>query len=492
MSACENTSLPVPFDHFNRFNRFSAASRRHGGMLFSCPVRVAAIVETLAFLSALVALDMLFGSGLRFRDMAMHPFWIIVVLTALQYGVAEALAAAALSTFFLLAGNLPEQQLTETMYDYLLRIGTLPLLWVGAALVLGSIRTRQVAERDEMAERLSQAEEAAHAIVAGYNALKQVKEKLEARLAEEKRGVLTVYSAAKELEVANAGDVSIAAAKLVATALDPFKFSIYRWDDAVMRLTTMQGWQEDDRYPRELSADEPLVRALLLHKRVLCITRPEDEPILAGQGVLAGLLMDVKTGTVYGMLKIEDMRFMDLGVRTAEIFRILCEWIGGIFAGGERNRLPRMHGADGIVYPENSLDSEQLLAFQAQYLTRLAHRHGLTLYKLTIRLENCDEMTPLQRHHAAFYFKKMAREQLGEADLLFHAQGDEALAALLMCEDEEEARYTATRIQIAMTRLNDPAQAQAQASYHYEIEPLHQGGILPERYAAAPAAHIIV
>src|SRR5579863_4119153 len=110
-------------------------------------VNRSAIVEIAVFLSAVVLLDFMFGDGTRFINTTLHPFWIIVLLVTVQYGPIEALIAALLSSAVLLVGNLPEQSLNETMYQYILRVTFNPTLWIMTALILGSLRARQRAER---------------------------------------------------------------------------------------------------------------------------------------------------------------------------------------------------------------------------------------------------------------------------------------------------------------------------------------------------------
>src|SRR6202012_796038 len=90
-------------------------------------VNRSAIVEMTVFLAGVILLDFMFGDGTRFINTPLHPFWIIILLVTVQYGPIEALIAALLSSAVLLVGNLPEQSLSETMYQYLLRVTLTPI-----------------------------------------------------------------------------------------------------------------------------------------------------------------------------------------------------------------------------------------------------------------------------------------------------------------------------------------------------------------------------
>jgi hypothetical protein len=294
-------------------------------------IRRAAIVETLVFLVTVVALNLAFGDATRYIGMPLHPFWIIVLLISVQYGPAEGLAAALLSTAFLLVGNLPEQSLAETMYEYILRVSFSPFLWIVTALVLGSIRARQLDERKGLLEQLWKSEEASAAIVESYKVVKQSKERLELRLAEERRSVLTMYEVAKSLETLDAAEAMAGIEQLVVVALNPKKFSLYRWKGNALCVDTSYGWTSDEEFTQKFHVNSNLVRQALRKSRVLSISREDDEALLDGQGMLAGPIVDEQTGELLGMLKIEETGFTDMGIRTRETFRIVCAWIARVY-----------------------------------------------------------------------------------------------------------------------------------------------------------------
>jgi len=306
---------------------------RHG-------VKHAAVIETLIFLCTTVLISDFAGDGDRFINMSPHPFWIIVLLITLQYGANEAIMAAILSSFFLLVLNLPEQSLTETMYGYMLRVLSQPFLWIITALVLGGIRTRQLNERDNISEKLKKSRRSIEAITEGYNAVKQSKEQLEMRLASEKCSILTVYEVAKSMETTNPAEVPAAIARLVNLALNPIKFSIYRYKNNVFKLDAAYGWRKSDTYSRQFPANTPLAQAMLNRDSgPLSIINHADEKLLMGQGIMAGVIIDKRSGKIFGMLKIEEMKFGDLGSRTRETFLLVCEWIAYVFTNVEKCNL---------------------------------------------------------------------------------------------------------------------------------------------------------
>lgn len=309
-------------------------------LFFKNKVRRSAIIETLMFLTAIMLLSVIVGNGNRFMDVAPHPFWIIVLLITLQYGTNEALIASVLCSAVLLIGNLPEQSLSESMYGYILKVLSLPFLWIVTSLILGSIRTRQENEKTSLQNQLDKAKDATNLITEGYNAVKKAKEQLELRLASEKCSVLTMYEVARSLETNDPSEASVAIARLVNVTIKPIKFSIYCWKDNTLSLDAAYGWKETDDFSTKFDANSPLARKMLQKNRsLLSIINENDENILKGQGILAGAIYDKRTGKIFGMLKIEEIAFMDLGMRTLETFMIVCEWIAYVYSNVDKYQL---------------------------------------------------------------------------------------------------------------------------------------------------------
>jgi polysaccharide biosynthesis protein PelD len=299
-------------------------------------LRVRALLEIVAVLALALTLDALWGSGTRFAAVSPHPFWIVVVLAAAYYGTREGLAAVVLSAAALLLGNLPLQRLDEDVNAWLLRAALQPLSWCVAALVLGSLndafRHRFEALREELAEVRKQL----RSITDAYARLQELKQNLEARVAGQLCTVYAMYNASRAIDRQGVGDVLVGVEDLVRTVMNPRKFSLFLVNGARLEAVVNAGWQAGDAFARDLESSEPLFEAIVTKRRFLVVTDPADEPLLRGQGLLAGPLVNEETGAVVGMLKIEAMGFLDLNLSNVQNFRVLCEWVGAALANAQR------------------------------------------------------------------------------------------------------------------------------------------------------------
>jgi hypothetical protein len=290
--------------------------------------RLAALLEVIVLLGAAVLADEFLLSADRFTWLAPHPFWVVVLLAATQYGTREGLAAAALATVALLVGRMPEQGFGEELNAWLLRVGTMPVLWFVAGLVLGEIRDSHRRETDSLRQDLSDLQKQAHAIAEAYERLTTSRGELETRVAGQVRTVQAMYAAARAIERQVTGEVLMGVAPLVRSVLSPVKFSLFLLNSRELEAAATEGWTPDDPFLRAFDPVSPLFLAVVSRRQILVGVNPEHEAILHGEGMLAGPLVSEETGKVVGMLKIEDIPFIELSPSSVQNFRILCDWIG--------------------------------------------------------------------------------------------------------------------------------------------------------------------
>ena len=307
-----------------------AAPRRVAG------VRLSALFEIVAFVAIALAIDALWGAHNRYADLSPHPFWIVVVLAASYYGTHEGLAAVVVASLALLLGNLPQQQIDQDLNTWLLQATLQPLGWCVAAMVLGSMRDSFRRRHAALADELGEARQQLRTITDGYAQLHKLKQHLEARVAGQLCTVYALYNASRAIERQGVGEVLVGVNELVRTVMHPDKFSLFLLNGACLEAAANEGWQPADPYARDIEAASPLYEAVVSQRRFLVITDAADEPLLRGEGLLAGPLINGETGAVVGMLKIEAIGFLDLNLSNVQNFHVLCDWVGAALANAQR------------------------------------------------------------------------------------------------------------------------------------------------------------
>lgn len=291
-------------------------------------LRVAAVAETLAFLAMMLFVAALLPVDDRFLAIKPHPFWIIVLLVAVQYGTGAALFAAAAAAAALLIGNIPEQELSEDLYAWLLRVTMLPIQWLVVGMVLGQMRDSHRHEQDRLQEDLVAAREQAQAITKAYERLLRIKDELEVRVAGQLDTLRSTYDAFRSIDGKHTGDILTGVATLVRAVIRPDKFSLFSVNGAGLEVVATEGWTVGEEHAVRFDTSSSLFEGVVARREFLCLTNPDHEAFLQGEGVLAGPIISQDEGIVIGMLKVESIAFTELHPSAIGNFRVVCDRIG--------------------------------------------------------------------------------------------------------------------------------------------------------------------
>lgn len=408
-------------------------------------LRLSALVEITLFLGLTLLLDIVFLGGDRYLQVQPHPFWIIILLAAVQYGTSEGLLAAILSSVALLAWNLPPHPLEQNLYDYLLTAAKQPLMWMVAAVILGELRMRHLKERGELVKNLAGTSEREHIISEAYINLKRIKEKLETHMAGELRSSVNAYNAMKSLGTLNPSRTLLGVEEVVKAVMDPEKFSVYALGADGLESATCVGWKEEEPYSRRFPNTSAIYHEIVGRQRMLCCINDNEAKILGREGLIAAPLIDAETGKVFGMLKIEDIGFSKLTLSNVESFRILCEVAGLAHSNAEKYRQAELNS---IINMENDLFSYMFFQQQCALLTQLANVAEFTPAVLSLRLMNVRQFSTKDKALLAEEIKRIIHERIHDVAQVFNGKklGSE-FHVLLPATSEDRLKFALGEIQ---------------------------------------------
>jgi hypothetical protein len=315
------------------------------------------IAETVLFIAAVLVADVIWGPGDRFIHLDPHPFWVIVLFMAVQYGTTEALLATGACTIALLAGNMPAQAFGQSVHDYALQILLDPLLWMAASVLFGELRVRHRLLHNENVDLLQNAERRVALLSRAHGELTRAKERLETRLAGQLRTATGMIEAARTLETLDPNQVLEGASELVTTALNARAFSLFLLKGDSLVLVAARGWKGERDFAQRYHASAPLFREVVGAQRFVSVATAEGEAVLDRQGLLAGPLIHPHTGKLLGMLKVEDLSFLDFNLSVVHTFKALCGWIAAAYA-------------NAITHSEGRIEDEKTQLFGMKYLDR--------------------------------------------------------------------------------------------------------------------------
>lgn len=432
-------------------------------------LRVTAMIEIVVGLALLVLLDQLFGSGTMFWDVNPHPFWVVIILVAAQYGANEALLAAFACSVMYLLGKWPERVEGADMFAYYYDVLINPILWFGFGLLAGVFTERHLRKVHRLDQELTESRDREQTITESYSFVRRRKEDLETQIAGRLTSSVQAYKAAKSIEALNPKDVLRGVEDLVSAIISPQKFSIYTLQNNKLSATILHGWNQTDTYAQELDSFSPLYQAVIGNHVTLCAANTDQELILERQGVLAGPIVDPTSKRTLGMLKIEQIDFTHLNLNTIETFKALCEWVGASLMNAENYLAVK---EDSVVNPEHNLMTYNFFKRQSDYLTNLAKRVGFDLTMIVVRIANPERLNGTDRLAIARQLSESVKSALRTIDLAFEYQTNgEEYSVLLPATSKHGANIVRDKI---AKDLDRQLRGQGEGNFSYIVQTIHE------------------
>lgn len=433
-------------------------------------LRLSALIEMILGLLILVLIDQFVGPANAFMQVQPHPFWIVIVLIAAQYGVNEAIAATVLSTLvFLFFADWPVQEAGQDMFDYYYQLLLNPILWLIGSLLIGALAERHLRKIVHLTKSVEDAHQREETISESYTFVKDRKENLEVQLTGKLTSSIKAYQAAKAIETLNPKDVLRGVEDLISAILGPQKFSVYTLQDGKLSANVLHGWTQEDNFSSEITSSDSLYQLVAGQHETVCIANADHEAVLHHHGVLAGPIMDPDKRNVIGMLKIEQLDFGHLGLQTIETFKALCDWVGASLINAEYYQTVK---EESVINPEHNLMTSNYFKRQSDYLTSLAKRVGFDLSLIVVRLADAEKMQDGDRLNVARQLAAAVHKALRTVDLAFEYQGTgEEYSLLLPATSQQGANVVRDKI---AKELDGVLRSVSNAQVSYHIKALHE------------------
>jgi hypothetical protein len=220
-----------------------------------------------------------------------NPLWLPVIVLSLQHGLAAGLAAAVVAAGLQYWGGLPPALMAEDMYAYIGRIAAEPVGWTCVALLIGSIRSRQITQTRDLELELAERTQHSAAVADLCEDLRGRAELLERHIAANAQASnIDVAEAVSALHHASLDNFAERLIRFVLLMTGATEFSVHVLHDQVLKLAFRPG--DEHRPAGDTSADDPIFAAIVTERRLLSATRAGDAGLLRERGLMAGPLLD--------------------------------------------------------------------------------------------------------------------------------------------------------------------------------------------------------
>jgi hypothetical protein len=238
--------------------------------------------------------------------------WLPILIISVHHGFAAGLLAALVGAALNFDAGLPPPVLSEDLYGYIGRIGTEPVAWTCLALLIGAMRSRQIAHLKQVELDLAEREQQCAAVASLCEDLRKRADTLERRIAADAETSNTdIAQAIIDLHHAGWDDFPQCLSRFVLMMMGGADFSIYLLRDGALHRVFPR---EDDRADRETSvpSGHALFDAVVNNRRTLSLARAAEAQLLDQRGLLAGPVFEDKArDRVRGMFIVGGTTFDD-------------------------------------------------------------------------------------------------------------------------------------------------------------------------------------
>ncbi len=300
-----------------------------------------ALIEIALLIALPATLDYFVPSFPSLSGLQPHPFWLPVLLLSLQYGTVSGLLAAGCAIAASSILGLPEQEIGENHFTYLLRVWSQPVLWLVAAIILGQFRMRQIERKQELARKVAELSMQRTAIADYAANLRERCERLEREIVGRRgpaRGDLLAL-----LNDFNTGHGEAAARALGACldlAFGTCQASVSLRTTEGLHVIARHGWAADATWKHSFATSDPLHRAMTDGSGPATVLRPGDEDKLGDQGLAATPILARTDGRVIGMLKLEAAQPAEVGATLEARLAALADVISPAIEAGRLKAVP--------------------------------------------------------------------------------------------------------------------------------------------------------
>jgi polysaccharide biosynthesis protein PelD len=258
-----------------------------------------------------------------------NPLWLPVIVLSLQHGLGAGLAAATIAAGLQYWGGLPPALMTEDMYGYIGRVAAEPVGWTCVALLIGHIRSQQIAQNLELEAELAERSQHSAAVAALCVDLRSRAEMLERYIAANAQSSnIDVAEAITALQHATWEDFADRLTRFVILMTGAAEFSVYLLRDDALKLAFQPTDEHRPAAEIVVPPDDPLFAAIVHERRTLSAARPADHALLGERGILAGPLVDQNTSDrVIGMFAIGGASLDDTPEDIERRFSLTCSEI---------------------------------------------------------------------------------------------------------------------------------------------------------------------
>ncbi|TGB03817.1 hypothetical protein [Halobacillus salinus] len=398
-------------------------------MFYKQTSTVRKVIELLVILLIAGFVDQVFS--LNMVEWVFNPFFIIVLLFALRYGLVMGLASFLLTLgYYMIEMSLSGGDVFLLFYD---PDNYVELLYILVVAVLGGLFSTSWKERYESLHyTYEETNDENIEMKEVIELLEQSQRSMQERVLESEYSLKRLYDVAKALDQPSPDLVRNEAIRLIADLFQSEEVALYHVDSSqhAMRLFVRKG--SGDSFPQTIFID----RGSMMYQRLFAektitirtVQDEEDAPVLAGP-VLSN-------GTIKEVLIIRDLDFARLTNYEIQILSILLDWLA--------DRLEKSHKAimkeeEKWMYPGTGIYYKEAFDEKVHVQEKRSQTYGVPFSTLRMDFNETEDRSLLE-------VEVILRAYLREMDIIGYDEDNRQLLFLLPGTESSKSSIVEDRI----------------------------------------------
>lgn len=368
-----------------------------------------------------------------FLGLALHPYWALVLLYAVQHGLAAGLTAGTLAAFhvvFFTLGGIP----TKIALEQLAESGglTLAVAFFLTGAVLGALRQRGLEKEREQARRLREANTQIDQLKQDWSAADRIRRVLEARIVGEAATVKTFYRVARRFETRDPAQVCEGCLEVLRRFFQVERVSLYLAEGSDLVLRAHLGWAPGEAAEGRVGRGETLMGLAFEQGRFLTpreMLEHEASGRFLGETARTVALVPLRNGRdePIGVVNIERIEFAALTRPNLELMQMVADW-----AGRALERIERIRQLEAERFLDETLDTYAWAHFERTLPLEVekARVHGVPLTVGLAKIERFGFLEEPARRALSGAAVSLLKKHLSATDLVFRYRFDGTFAVL--------------------------------------------------------------
>ncbi len=415
--------------------------------------RLDALMETVAAYVVLVALNMVWQPGdIGWVDIALHPYYIVVLLIAARYGTVDGIVAGVLGavtyTWFRLAASPESFAGAAALVD--LELMTTPYMLILVGTMVGELRQVAQDEIDTLWARAKRLRSDIDNLSGETRLVRQHNEDLQERIASSTQTTGAFYEAAASVQSLREEEALPSILDIVKRFVGAEKSAIYMRGPDGWELRLHAGWDSAHEFPRTIGGNNPLLEKVaqgeVVTMRDVSLDFEGTDIVLAAplrRGDAPG------EGKVIGAITVQQIPLSRLNLATVRNLEGVSHWGSRVLASAEAfERVKDRDPADAITG-----------TFRYAYMLRRLdeecgrwRRYHTPVTLLLLQVNNYERVPRIKR---AAFLRRIGRlilQNVRHVDMVSRWKSANAFALILPSTDSGGSRELIARITDQFTR----------------------------------------